>query len=380
MKQDRSGIRVAEVAGGPRLEEFLLLPWRIYEGDPFWVPPLLPEQRRFLDPRRGPFFEIGEAQYFLAYLNGRPAGRLSAHINRAYDRHHDPATGFFGFFECLPEPAVAQALFAAAAQWLGRRGKTRLVGPLNFSVYDEMGLLVEGFDSMPAILQTHNPPYYAELLTGLGFAKVMDWLALRINERPEDEAAMERLLHKIMDGQPLVLRTLRRGELRRRAAEVYHLFNEAWEPNWGHVPLSRSQFDQLFHELRPLIRPELCNLVLDGDRLVAFSITVPDINPVVRSLNGRLSLWGRLRLLYAARCGALRKARALVLGVHQPYQARRLHYAMVINTFLYIVRHTPCEVCDLSLIPENLTSYLRALKSLGARPYKTFRVYGRDIG
>lgn len=379
MKPEMAGIRVVEVDGQARLEEFLRLPWQIYGDDPYWVPPLLPEQRRFLDPKRGPFFEIGEAKYFLAYLGGRPAGRLSAHINRAYDRHHEAHTGFFGFFECLPEPAVAQALIGAAAEWLSRRGKTRVVGPLNFSVYDEMGLLVEGFDSLPAIFQTHNPPYYVDLLTGLGFAKVMDWLALRITERQVDQAALERLMHKIMDGQPLVLRTLQRGELQRRAAEVYELFNEAWEPNWGHVPLSRGQFDNLFHELRPLIRPELCNLVLDGDRLVAFSITVPDINPVVKELNGRLSLWGKLRLLYAARYGTLRKARSLVLGVHQPYQARRLHYAMVINTYLYILRHTPCEVCDLSLVPENLTSYLKALKSLGARPYKTFRVYGKDI-
>ncbi len=274
---------------------------------------------------------------------------------------------------------MAGALFAAAGDWLRQRGKTRLVRPLNFSVYDEMGLLVEGFDSLPAMLQTHNPPYYAELLTGLGFAKVMDWLALRLFAHRVDQAALERLLHKIMESQPLVLRTLQRGELRRRAAEVYELFNEAWEPNWGHVPLSRRQFDDLFRELRPLIRPKLCNLVLDGDRLVAFSITVPDLNPLVQKLNGRLSLLGKLRLLYAARFGPLRKARGLVLGVHQPYQARRLHYAMVINTCLYILRHTPCEVCDLSLVPENLITYLKALKNLGAEQYKTFRVYGRDL-
>ncbi len=372
-------IRITEVEDRAGLEEFLRLPWQIYEHDPFWVPPLLPEQRRFLDPRRGPFFAIGEARYFLAHRHGQTVGRISAHINGAYDRYHDPHTGFFGFFECLPEPAAAQALFEAAARWLKGRGKTRLVGPLNFSVYDEMGLLVEGFDSMPAILQTHNPPYYVEFMEGLGFAKVMDWLALRITERQVNQAAMEGLLHKIMDNQPLVLRTLKPGELRRRADEVYELFNEAWEPNWGHVPLSRSQFKHLFKELRPLIRPELCNLVLDGDRLVAFSITVPDLNPLVKELNGRLSLWGRLKLLYAARFAPLRKTRAMVLGVHQPYQTRRLHYAMVINTYLYLVRHTPCEVCDLSLIPENLISYLKALKSLGARPYKTFRVYGRDI-
>jgi hypothetical protein len=372
-------VTVQPVTDRRALEEFLRLPWEIYRQDPLWVPPLLPEQRRFLDPKRGPFFEIGEARYFLAYRNGRPVGRITAQVNHAYEQHHDRETGFFGFFECQPDAEAAAALCQAAAEWLAGRGKTRLVGPLNFSVYDEMGLLVEGFDSPPAILQTHNPPYYLDLLTELGFTKVMDWLALRITDRQVDQTAMERTLSKILQGQPLVLRTLRRGEMRRRAQEVYELFNEAWEPNWGHVPLSRRQFDNLFRELAPLIRPELVNLILHDDRVVAFSITVPDLNPVVQELNGRLTPWGRLRLWYAARFAPLRKVRALVLGVHQPYQGKRLHYALVLNTYLHLLRHTPCEACDLSLIPENLTSYLKALKSLGAKHYKTFRVVGREI-
>jgi hypothetical protein len=372
-------VEVHPVQTPQALEEFLRFPWRLYEHDPYWVPPLLPLQRNFLDPARGPFFEIGEAQYFLAYWRGRPAGRISAHLNRAYDQYHDTITGFFGFFECIPEPMVANALFEAAAHWLRRHGKQRLVGPLNFSVYDEMGLLVEGFDSMPAIFQTHNPPYYQEILADLAFHKVLDWYALRITDRNVNLEAMQNHLDTIMGKQPLVLRTLRRGELNHRAAEVYDLFNEAWSPNWGHVPLSQGQFDKLFQELQPLLRPELVNLVLDGDHLVAFSITIPDLNPLVRRLNGRFSLWDQLRLLYAAKFGPLKKARALVLGVHQPYQARRLHYAMVLKTYLHILRNTPCEACDLSLVPENLRSYLKALKSLGAQHYKTFRVFEKAI-
>lgn len=372
-------VEVLPVHTPENLEEFLKLPWRLYNNDPYWVPPILSHQRHFLDPKRGPFFEIGEAQYFLAYWQGQPAGRISAHINRAYDQYHDAVTGFFGFFECIPEQAVAEALFTAAADWVRRRGKQRLVGPLSFSIYDEMGLLVEGFDSLPAIFHTHNPPYYQELLTTLAFRKVLDWHALRITERKVNFEAMQSHLDAIMGKQTLVLRTLRRGELHRRAAEVYELFNEAWSPNWGHVPLSRQQFDKLFQELKPLLRPDLVNLVLDGDRLVAFSITIPDLNPLVQQLNGRLSLWGKLRLLYAAQFGPLKKARALVLGVHQPYQTRRLHYAMVLKTYLHILRNTPCEACDLSLIPENLRTYLKALKSLGARHYKTFRVFEKAI-
>ena len=174
--------------------------------------------------------------------------------------------GFFGFFECVPDLGVAAALFDAAAAWLSQRGKKRLIGPLNFCIYDEMGLLVEGFDTMPAIFQTHNPPYYLELLTDLGFSKVLDWYALRINQRDIDVPRLEKRLQKVLQGQSLTFTTFRPQDLERRAEEVYALFNEAWHRNWGHVPLTDRQFKTFFHELKPLLRPELVNLMLDGDR------------------------------------------------------------------------------------------------------------------
>lgn len=372
-------VQVLPVQGEEALWEFLRLPWRLYRHDPCWVPPLLGPQRHFLDPRRGPFFEIGEAQYFLARRRGQPAGRLSAHINHLYEARHDRDTGFFGFFECLPDLEVARALFAAAGAWLRPRGKKRLIGPLNFSIYDEMGLLVRGFDSPPALMQTHNPPYYQELLAALGFRKTFDWYAFKINHRDIDIPAMERLLARILQGQNLVFTTVKRRELDRRAEEVYHLFNQAWSSNWGHVPLTRRQFHHLFQELKPLLRPELVNLILDGDRLAAFSLVVPDLNPLVRKLDGRLGLGGRLRLYWAARFQPLQKARALVLGVAQPYQRRRLHHAMIIRTYLNIVQQTPCEFCDFSLVPENLQHYIKVLESFGARHYKTFRLLEGDL-
>jgi len=347
------------------------------------VPPLLPEQRQFLDPQHGPFFEIGEAQYFLAYRQGEPVGRISAHVNRLHDEHYGPQSGFFGFFECVPDDEVAAALFAAAADWLRARGKTRLVGPLNFSIYDEMGLLVEGFDCMPAIFQTHNPPYYVDLLASQGFQKAMDWHALRITRQDvdvKDVPAMEKLLAKLMGGlnQRLKFVAYRPQDLRRWAPEVHALFNESWARNWGHVPIARAQFDLLLHELKPLLRPPLVNLIVDGEQLIAFGITIPDLNPLVQKLNGRLTLLGKLRLYYAARFGPLQKARALVLGVHQPYQNRRLHIAMVVRAYLYLI-HTPCQMIDLSLIPENLTHYLKGFLAFGAKRYKVFRVFEKAI-
>lgn len=375
----RGEITISPVQDDAAFVEFLNLPWRIYQEDPYWVPPLLPQQRRFLDPRSGPFFEIGEAQYFLAYKNGQPVGRLSAHINRLHDTYHGPETGFFGFFESVPHTEVAEALFKAAADWLRERGKTRLVGPLNFCIYDEMGLLVEGFDSMPAIFQTHNPPYYLDLLTGLGFVKVMDWHAYKFSREEEKQEALERLHDEIMRLQTVEVITCSSKEMDRWADQVLHLFNESWEHNWGHVPLTRRQFKEMFDMVKFCWRPELASIVLDHDRVVGFGIGLPDLNPLIRALNGRLTLCGKLRLLYWARYRPIDKIRAMVVGISQPYQGRRLHLAMILRSHIYLLKHTPCRMADFSLIPENLRPWIKVIKNLGGKRYKVFRVFEKTI-
>jgi hypothetical protein len=372
-------ITVSPVENDAALEEFLRLPWRIYRGDPHWVPPILSQQRTFLDPKRGPFFEIGEARYFLASRDGRPVGRLSAHINRLHDQHHGPETGFFGFFESTQDQDVAAALFEAASAWLGERGKTSLLGPLNFCVYDEMGLLVEGFDSMPAMFQTHNPPYYEDLLTSLGFVKAMDWHAYKITNRHVDLEAMERRYAEIMHGQSVEVVTYDPKQLDRRADEVFRLFNEAWEPNWGHIPLTRRQFDGLLEMVKPCLRPGMAYVLLDQDRVAGFGIGLPDLNPLIHKLNGRLTLWGKLRLLYWAKYRPVRKIRALVVGISQPYQRRHLHLALLLRSYIYLVKHTPCEMADLSLVPANLKHWIRVILALGGERYKVFRVFEKPI-
>jgi GNAT superfamily N-acetyltransferase len=372
-------IRISPVQNPADLEQFLHLPWRLYQQDPYWVPPLLPQQRRFLDRRRGAFFEIGEAQYYLAFRNGEAVGRISAQINRLHDRHHGPGTGFWGFFEAVQDQKVASALFEAAAAWLREQGCSRMVGPLNFSIYDEMGLLVEGFDSIPAMFQTHNPPYYLDLVTSWGFRKAMDWVALRITNRNIDVPAMEQRLEEILAKQKVTLAPYNSRELARRSEEVFQLFNEAWSVNWGHVPLTRHQFDHLLQDVKPLLRPELVHQLLDGDQLVGFGIVLPDLNPLVQKLNGKLTLWGKLRLYYAARFAPIRKVRALVIGIAQPYQLKRLNYAIVLRTYIYLVKHTPCDFADFSLIPENLRHWIKVIKAFGGQQYKTFRVFEREI-
>ncbi len=359
--------------------DFLNLPWRTQRNDPCWVPPILSEQEKILDPRRGPFFEFGEAQYFLAFHQGQPAGRLSAHVNRRYEERHDRETGFFGFFESVDDRRVAAALFDAAAAWLREKGKKRIQGPLSFTIYDEVGLLVEGFDSLPIFLQSHNPPYYQDLITSWGFRKAIDWYALGITSRNTDFSGMKRRLDEIMTGQGLVLTSPKPRDLVGRAEEVLEIFNESWDDNWGHIPLTKRQFEDVFRELRPLLRPELIDLIMDGDRIAAFIITIPDLNPSIQKLNGHLPVWSKLRLFYEARFKPARKLRTLLLGVRRPYQRRQLHHALILSSYLRIARLPALELVDCSLICEQLTYFLRILKKYGAERYKTFRIFEREI-
>ncbi|MCU0587262.1 MAG: hypothetical protein MUF52_03815 [Syntrophobacteraceae bacterium] len=361
------------------MKAFLNLPWSIQKQDPLWVPPILSEQRRILDPRTGPFFDYGAAQYFLALRDGRPVGRISAHVNPRYEERHDPGTGFFGFFECIDDPGVSNALFDAAAHWLGARGKHRILGPLSFSIYDEVGILVEGFDSLPVILHAHNPPYYQDLLLSWGFRKAIDWYAFRVTQRDIDAEAMEKRLRTIMRGGDLVLVSPTVRDFSTRADEVMEIFNESWDDNWGHVPFTRKEFHHIFRQLRPILRPEMIHLVLDQGRIVAFAINIPDLNPAIQRLNGRLTPWGILRLLYEARLKPLKKARVLLLGVRRPYQGRMLHHALILRTYLQIVRTTSCEVCDCSLIVESLGHFIRTVERFGGKRYKTFRLFEREI-
>ncbi len=372
-------VKVIPIDFNTGFADFLNLPRSVQEKDPLWVAPIVSEQRRILNPRSGPFFEYGTAQYYLALRDGKPVGRISAHVNPRYEERHDPGTGFFGFFECVDDPRVSGALFDAAASWLKSRGKGRILGPLSFSIYDEVGLLVDGFDSLPVILHAHNPPYYQDLLLQWGFRKAIDWYAFRVTQRDIDAEAMEKRLQTIMKGQNLVLTSPTVRDFTSRADEVMEIFNESWDDNWGHVPFTRREFHHIFRQLRPILKPDMIHLVLDGGRIVAFVVNIPDLNPAVQKLKGRMTPWGMLRLLYEARFKALKRARVLLLGVRRPYQGKLLHHALILRTYLHMVKTTSCEVCDCSLIVESLAHFIRTVERFGGKRYKTFRIFEREI-
>jgi hypothetical protein len=176
-ENDIMDVTVVQISNKKQLKQFVHFPWKIYKDNPYWVPPLIGDKLKFLDKQKGVFFEFGEADYFLAYKDGKLAGRIDAHIDHQYEKYHDRETGFFGFFECINDQEVANALFEAAEEWLLEKGKSKILGPECFTIYDETAMLYEGYDSTPTILLPYNPPYYHDLVKGYGFKKAIDWYA-----------------------------------------------------------------------------------------------------------------------------------------------------------------------------------------------------------
>ena len=371
-------------------KQFLHVPFTINKDDPYWVPPVLAERKRFMNPKRGPFFDNGEVQYFLAMQDGRAVGRITAQLNHLHEERYQDNTGFFGFFESINDKAVAHGLLDAAAEWLGDRGKTRVLGPLGFSIYEEVGILVDGYDEIPALMQTHNPPYYEELVTSWGLEKSIDWYAFRfVNPyfrktyvRDEARAKREALLGSLMkrvDRMGLTLRNPKFSEINEKAEKVLGIFNDNWKDNWGHVDLTRKQWNYLVSEVKDLMRMDMIYLIEDetGD-LVAFALGVPDINPVLKHSKGRLWPATLARLLWYVKRSPTR-VRTIIMGVKREWQGRRLHHAMLLRSNLDHEHKTSLEQCDMSLVVETNEPLLKALRMFNAECYKTWRLYEKPL-
>jgi len=376
-----SSLVVSPAAGPADMDAFIRYAWEIYRDDPLWVPPLIPMQQEILDPTRGPFFEFGQARYFLARREGRVVGRISAHVNGLYEKYHDNETGFFGFFECENNRETAHALFDAAADWVRGKGKVRLHGPLSFSIYDEVGLLVEGFDTPPAMMQTHNPPYYEDLVTSWGFTKTFDWYAYKISRKPmHDAVKLAKLRDSILKRQKCVIQPIERKEFAKRGPQIKELFNDIWSKNWGHIPLTDRQYEDIFVTLQPLVRPDLETMILDGDDIVAFAVVSPDMNRSVKRFNGKFGWWQKLQLVWDCRVKPLTHCRAVIMGVARSHQWKRLHHAIILNIVVnFLENHPKMDYCDCSLIPESLEQWNKTLMDYGGERYKVFRLYDRNI-
>ena len=353
----------------------------IYANDPRWVAPLRDDLAKVFVPDN-PFFRHAEIQLFIARRGGSDVGRIAAILDRAHNEFHGEKTAFFGWFESADDPAVARLLFDAASLWARERKMRVLRGPANPSLNDEAGLLVEGFDSPPVLMMTYNPAYYPALLEGAGFRKAKDFIAYWFEIGPEPLRRFTRINDRVRRSAPnFRVHKISKGSLARDLPRVREVYNAAWEKNWGFVPMTPEEMDFMAMRLKPLLVADfalLGELVHDDGSVepVAFMMTLPDYNRAMAPLKGRLLPFGWLKFLLGLK--KIKTVRVLTLGVKQEYRSRgfqSLLFEQSLRTSL-AKGYTGCEV---SWILEDNDLMIRGLKIWGGRPYKTYRMYDKDL-
>jgi len=365
-------IRVAPVRDRTAHREFLAFPYRHYRNDPHWVAPLRIAQRDLLDTAKHPFWAHAELQCFLARNAAGAVGRIAAILDRNYlEFHHEPA-GFFGFLETVNDPEVAQALLEAAAGWLRQRGARVFRGPMNPSTNYECGLLVEGFDSSPQVMMPYNPPYYAALLEQAGLRRAKDLYAYYARTREAATGKVARVARRALQGNELCIRPMRTHDLKAEATLAWEIYNSAWGRNWGFVPMSRDEFLFLVRDMRPILDPELILFGEVGGKAVAFVLALPDINRALKHARGRLFPLGLLKIMYHKR--TIRSLRVITLGVLEEYRTA----GVAAGLYAELIRRSSrrgYQDAEMSWVLEDNVLMNRSLEALGARRYKTYRIY-----
>jgi len=377
-----SDIEVSEVISRRERKGFIKFPWQIYANDPAWVPPLIIERKGFLDRKRHPFYRHGDAALFLASRSrgSKVVGRIMASDDPNYNSLHQSNVGCFGLFECINDREVAAALFEAAASWLRKRGRTEIMGPVDYSTNYVCGLLIDGFQFPPTILTAHNPPYYRELIESCGFTKAKDWYAWWFADPSKAVAHLRPLVARFQRRYPAAIRPANLKNLHNESRRLREIFNQAWQKNWGFVPFTQAEIDFMTEELKPLLASDLAWIAEIGNEPVGFILCLPDINVVLRDINGRLTRFGLpigliKLLLYKKR---IRKARLIALGVVEKYRRTGIAEMLVLRIIEepMIKRGMSGE---LSMTLEDNFMINRFLEAIGAERYKTYRIYSKSI-
>jgi GNAT superfamily N-acetyltransferase len=371
-------VEVSPVAGGGDLKRFVEVPFRLHANHPLWVPPLKLERRIFLNRRLNAFFSHGEAEYFLARRAGRVVGRITAQINHAFNTQHDSKWGWFGFLEFEEDLEVLQALLDAAQAWLWGRGCERMVGPADFAMNDECGILIEGFDVRPMIHQPWHPPYYQRLLEEAGMSKAMDLLMwkLEVTERDRVLPVIWELADKAQSEHGIRVRPMRRRQLRKDMEFFGEVYNEAWSKNWDFVPYTKKDLDALAQELQLAFDKHWFMIAEreDTGEVVGMAITIPDLNQVLEKMKGRLLPLGWWHFLRKG--SIMTRVRVGWLGVRPEYQHTGIA-AKLYQMHFDAAEARPQKGGEMGWILETNTAMNRGMEAMGGRVIKRYRMYER---
>ena len=373
-------VTVTPVSGRHDLDAFIKLPFRLYEDDPNWVPPLLYLERQRFAPKTNPFLQHADHQLFLARRDGKVVGRISAQVDHEHNRFHQDRTGFFGFFESEDEPETARALLDAAEDWLRARDMEAVRGPLSFSINQEVGLLIDGFGMPPMIMTPHARPYYGPLIEEAGFHKVKDLYAWRYDTEtvpPKARRAVDELRQR-----PDI--TVRTGDIRRfdeEIATILEVFNSTWSGNWGFVPVTPAEASHLGQEIRQIADTNLVIIVEVQGETAGVVLALPNINEAIHDLNGHLFPLGWAKLLWRLKVSHLKTGRLMILGVKKEFRTRRyLALAYLLCDEVYRrARDGGYRWAEFSWTLEDNNAVNTIIRNVGCHIYKTYRLYEKPL-
>ncbi len=371
------GIEIIVAEGGSELKDFIDLPWRIHAKHPNWVPPLKKEVLRMLDPHRHPFWEFSEGILFLARRGSETVGRIAGIIDRRYNQFHNEKMGIWGFFECADDPEIAAALFSSVETWVRRKGMAFMRGPLNLSTNYEVGLLIEGFNYPPVVMMAYNPPYYLGLVESCGYTKEKDLLAFLIDGEYRLPEWMDHLAERIAKKKGIHIRLFRPKEEDAEFALIREIYNASWSSNWGFVPLTDNEMRDIQKNVMEFADPDLAFFIYYENEPAAVCVIFPDINPLLKRLNGRIGLMGLLKFLIYRR--EIKGLRCLMFGIKEEY--RQLGIPLLAFHHIYEIarRQKKYQQLEMGWTLEDNESINSLIDEAGAKRYKKYRIFRKSL-
>ncbi len=377
-------VTVAQVSDPPEadgLDAFIRLPWRLYKGNRYWVPPLLMLQREQFDPKRNAFYKHAQVQLFLAYRDGRPVGRISAHIDNEHNRYHNEHTAFFGFFESEDDPAVAAALLRTAEAWARERGMERIRGPLSFSMNGEAGFLAQGFDSPPMFLMPYTHEYYLRLVEQQGYETARNLFAWRWERLPVPAGPGAKMAAELRSRPEITVRRARMKDFRHEVRTILELYTDAWSENWGFVPPTEAEAIEMADSMKLIVDTQIMPFVEVNGVPAGVALALPNLNDAIRDLDGKLFPFGWLKLLWRIKVRHPKNGRLILLGIKKEFRNRRyagLAYLLCDEIYRGATARG-YEWAEFSWTLEDNHLVNSLITKIGARRYKTYRIYEKPL-
>jgi len=372
-------IQITEVTGKKMLDDFIRVPWTIYRDDPYWIAPLITERRQTFSDSH-PFFRHAEWQAWIAYRDGKPAGRISAQVDELHLQKNDQKAGFFGLVEAADAETLA-ALFETAENWLRERGMQQVTGPFNLNINQDLGVLVEGFDTPPYVMTGHALPHYGPAIENCGYEPVQDLLAYELNS---GSLTIPRVMQALIDrsGDRISTRNLDRRNSEAELEIMRDIFNDAWQNNWNFIPFTREEFHHVGAEMLKVVPDDFIQIATIDGRDSAFIIMLPNINEVIADLDGRLLPLGWAKLLWRLKVRFPKSARVPLMGVRQKFQNTRFGPALAYMTIKGVVDAGTArglEKLEMSWILEHNHGVRNIIESVGGEVTKRYRMYQKDL-